>query len=305
VITAFYGTPALWTDAEEDFPLKYEPGWMNHVPPGRTIQSLNVPTPHAALLATMSDIRSGIEKGTFGSVVGGEKQPGTRSAAEHAILSAQAELRFRGVRKAVEDAIRQVDEKMLGFVRDVLLVDDGEPIVVPTADDTMEAPPSLKKVDIPTPFYHSVELKDMSPASLSRDALVAAQLHQAGIIDKEEAMERSGITNTVDMKLKIMRDKIMDTPLVINHLARDLVEEYTGQTVEDMEFEESLLKLHAQMKQQQAAGGMGINQAAAPMGLGAMQGQTQTGMTPGSPEQLAQQAGVVSNVGRLAGAGIQ
>jgi hypothetical protein len=303
VMMAFYGTPALVTDAEEDFTFKWEPGWLNRVPPGRKVDAINVPVPAAALLATVSDIRSGIEKGTFGSVVGGEKQPGTRSAAEHAILSAQAELRFSSVKKGVEDAIRQIDEKMLAFLRDVLLVEDSDDIIVPTADDTMEAPPSLKKTDIPSPFYHSIELKDMSPAALSRDALVAAQLHQAGIIDVEEAMERSGITNTADMKLRIMRDKVIDTPLWVNHMSREVVESYTGQSVEDMEFEESLIALHAKMKQQQAAGGMGTNQAAAPIGLGAMQGQT--GMIPGGPEQLAQQAGVVSNVGRLAGTGIQ
>ena len=292
VITAFYATPVLFTASDEDFVVKYEPGWVNRVPNKDAIPvSPNIPTPHAALIATIDALRSDIEEGTFGSVLGGQKQPGTRSAAEHAILSAQAELRFRSVKRAVSDAIRQADEKMITLVRDVLLLDAKDEIIVPTADDTMEKPPSLRQSDIPSPFYHSVELKDMSPSAISREALVAVQLRQANIIDDEEAMERAGITGTADMKLRVMRDRVMQTPYVINHLGRDLVEAYTGEPVEQMEFDELVLQMHQQMKLQAAQGaaqpqGQGMNQAAAPMGLGAMQGQT--GMTPGGPEQMAQ-----------------
>lgn len=291
VITAFYATPAMFSDADEEFEFKWEPGWMNRVPKGTTIQTPSLPTPHPALIATIAELRSDIEEGTFGSVLGGQKQPGTRSAAEHAILSAQAELRFRSVKRAVSDAIRQVDEKMITLVRDVLLLDVNDEIIVPTADDTMEKPPSLRKSDIPSPFYHSVELKDMSPSAISREALVAVQLYTGGVIDLEEAMERAGITGTADMKKRVMRDKVMQTPYVINHLGRDLVEAYTGEPVEEMEFQELLLQMHQQMKLAAAQGqaqpqGQGMNQAAAPMGLGAMQGQT--GMMPGGPEQMAQ-----------------
>jgi len=296
VITAFYATPVLFAEGEEgEWIFKWEPGWLNFVPPGRALpQSPNVPQPHAALLATIAQIQSGIERGTFGSVVGGEKQPGTRSAAEHAILSSQAELRFRSAKRAVEDGIREVNEKVLILLRNVLLREDKDDIIVPVTDDTLQAPPTLKRNEIPSPFYHRIELRDMSPSAVSREALVAAQLKQAGIIDDEEAMERSGIQNTADMKIRVMRDKVMASPLVINHLARDFVEEYTGEAVEDMEFEEMLLQLYKQMGMQSATQGM--NQGAAPIGIGAMQGQVPA--QPGSPEETVRAAQGMQQIAR-------
>ena len=301
-ITAFYATPVLFAEGEEgEWVFKWEPGWLNFVPPGRALpQAPNIPQPHAALLATIGQIQSGIERGTFGSVVSGEKQPGTRSAAEHAILSAQAELRFRSAKRAVEDGIREVNEKVFLLLRNVLLRDDKDEITVPVTDDTLQAPPTLKKNEIPSPFYHRIELRDMSPSAVSREALVAAQLYQAGIIDLEESMERSGIQNTADMKMRVMRDKVMASPLVVNHLGRDFVEEYTGEPVEQMEFEEMLMQLYKQQGLQSAQQGMGqgqgMNQAAAPMGIGAMQGQVPA--MPGSPEETARAAQGMQQIAR-------
>ena len=300
-ITAFYATPVLFAEGEEnEWKVVWEPGWLNFTPPGRkTPEAPTFPQPHAALLATIAQLQSGIERGTFGSVVRGEKQAGTRSAAEHAILSAQAELRFRPAKRAVEDAIREVNEKTLLLLKNVILKADDE-VIVPTADDTMEKPPVLKSSDIPTPFYHRIELEDTSPSAVSREALVGIQLYQAGGIDLEEMMTRAGIENTADMKVRVMRDKVMMSPLVVNHLGKQFVEEYTGESVDEIEFEEALLQLYKQMGLQaigqQAQGQQGMNQGAAPMGVGAMQGQGAS--VPGGPEETVRTIQGMGQVGR-------
>lgn len=296
-ITAFYATPVLFAEGEEsEWNFKWEPGWLNFRPQGRdTPEAPNVPQPHAALLATIAQIQAGMERGTFGSVVRGEKQAGTRSAAEHAILSAQAELRFRPAKRAVEDAIREVNEKTLLLLKNVILKAD-DPVIVPTADDTMESPPRLKASDIPTPFYHRIELEDTSPSAVSREALVGVQLHQEGAIDDEEMMTRAGIENTADMKQRVRRDRIMKLPYVEMHLGRELVESFTGEPVEEMEFQEALIQAHQGMRLQQA---QGINQGAAPIGVGAMQGQGAS--VPGGPEEMVRTIQGMGQIGRPTG----
>lgn len=275
-IIAFYAAPPMVTAAEQgEFEFKWEPGYLNYVGDAKNIPvGIVMPTPHNALIATIATIQQGIERAVGQPILRGAKPTGTRTAGELEVLSAQASLRFLTVSQAAADFAKQVNEKTLKLLRNIILKDGGD-IIVPTSEDTLDDPPRLKKSEIPDPFYHRVELGDTSPEARQRQALAAMEKWTRNFIDKETALEEAGYDNPAEVKYKAIRDMVFQSPLLINHLAKIAAEEYLGVDIDAMEFERALIELEKQMGVQRAAqAGQqgGINQAASPVGVSANAG---------------------------------
>ncbi len=276
-IIAFYAAPPLVVGAEQgEFEFKWEPGFLNFIGDIKNKpESIVTPTPHAALIATISTIQQGIERAVGQPILRGSKPTGTRTAGELEVLSAQASLRFLTVSQAAADFAKQVNEKTFKLLRNRLLK-KGESIQVPTAEDTQDNPPRLTRAEIPDPFYHRVELGDTSPEANSRRALAAMEKRNQGFIDDETALEEAGYENTAEIRFKTIRDMTFRSPMFINHLSKILTEEYLGVDIDAMEFERALIELEKQMAlqgvAQQGQQGRGINQAASATGVSANAG---------------------------------
>ena len=276
-IIAFYAAPPMVVAAEQgEFEFKWEPGFLNFVGDKKNIPvGIVMPTPHNALIATIQTIQQGIERAVGQPILRGAKPTGTRTAGELEVLSAQASLRFLTVSQAAADLAKQVNEKTLKLLKNVLL-EQGDDIIVPTAEDTLDSPPRLKRSEIPDPFYHRVELGDTSPEARQRQGLAAMEKWTRKFIDWETALEEGGYDNSAEIKYKSIRDRAFDAPLFINALSKVAVEEYLGVDVDEMQFEEALKQLEMQMKLQGVAqAGQqqgGINQAASPVGVSANAG---------------------------------
>ena len=279
-IIAFYAAPPLVVGAEQgEFEFKWEPGFLNFIGDIKNKpESIVTPTPHAALIATISTIQQGIERAVGQPIVRGSKPAGTRTSGELEILSAQASLRFLTVSQAAADFAKQVNEKTFKLLRHRLLT-KGESIQVPTAEDTQDNPPRLTRAEIPDPFYHRVELGDTSPEANSRRALAAMEKRNQGFIDDETALEEAGYENTAEIRYKVYRDQTLKGPLFMNYLGKVAVEEYFGVNVDAIEFEEALKQLMKQLGLQEAASALGQVQQGQGQGGGINQAASATGVS--------------------------
>jgi hypothetical protein len=100
--------------------VRFGPNIVNYVPMGVTVTPVVPPLPSGPIQQTIAMLQSSIERGTFGSVIRGDKPPQTTSAAQLSILSGQARLRFGSIKIHLE-AMMESANKKIGVIQQNVL----------------------------------------------------------------------------------------------------------------------------------------------------------------------------------------
>jgi len=289
IISAMAWPTLMVSGPRNRFQMKYGPNVVNYVPPGVQAQLITPDIPATPIQAALGTIQAGIERGTFGSVIRGDKPPQTTSAAQLAILSGQARLRFGSIKIHMESALMEMYQKVITIARDVV----AEPISLWQWDDTDAETPTQLTLDprhLPERFVCHIEVLSDPVEEQERRGQFGVFLWEKGIIDWEEAAGRAGVKDTKAMRRRMIRDKVlMETPAVIQALGEQYILE-SGYDIESLTLEKAmrdLLILRSQTELQSAImGGQGGaaqvpgNQPQSPEGFS----PNQLGMRGGLPE---------------------
>lgn len=292
IISAMAWPTLFVTGPRNRFEVKYGPNIVNYIPPGSQATTVTPPIPAGPIQAALGAIQAGIERGTFGSVIRGDKPPQTTSAAQLAILSGQARLRFGSVKVHHEAALWDIFQKVCYIVKDVV----SAPVTIWQVDDTNAETPGqlvLKPSDIPDRLAAHIEIVNDPDEERERRAQLGVFLFKEGIIDWEEAAERAGINDVAAMRRRMIRDKVLyETPAVMQALGEQFILE-SGYDIESLTLEKAMrdmLILRSQQDMQSAimqsgAGGTNApgNQPTAGMNVNPL-GGAPTSPTPGQAQ---------------------
>jgi len=241
------------------FRVEYGPNKVNYIPTGVQVNTVTPPMPVGPLQAALATLQSGIERATFGSVIRGDKPPQTTSAAQLAILSGQARLRFGSIKIAHEAALMEAFQKAGYIVKYVI----ESPVVLWQVNDTDKEEPSklvLTPNVVPFPLVCQVDIKSDPAEEREREAQLGVFLYEKGIIDWEEAAERAGVTDTAAMRRRMIRDLILfKSPAVLQQLGEQYVLE-SGYDIASLTLEKAardLMIMRSQQKMQEGLMGGG------------------------------------------------
>lgn len=302
IISALAWPTLFVTGPRTRFQVKYGPNEVNYVPPGVTATTITPTMPTGPIQQALATLQAGIERGTFGSVIRGDKPAQVTSGAQLAILSGQARLRFGSPHIQHEQTLMRVFSKVGIIIRDVIK----HPIQLWQTNDTEVRKAGQLKVspeDFPAQLPMHVEILNDPEEERERRTQLAAFLFEKGAIDLEEFRERAGIEDTAAMRQRVIRDKaLLETPGVIQALGEEFLLEsgyslealVLEKTARDLMILRSRQELEAQF--QQAQGGANtnqLNQTAAP-GLN-------PGSLGGSPSVGEGQQTAQSNAERVQG----
>jgi hypothetical protein len=298
-IVAQAAWPTLFvTGNRARFEVAFGPNVVNYVPIGTSVTPVTPNIPAAAVQAALATIQSGIERGTFGSVIRGDKPPNTTSAAQLAILSGQARLRFGAINNQHQAALSDISQKVAHIVKKVI----AEPVAIWQTDDVDEESSSklvIKPGEIPERLIVRYLITTDPAEARDREISLAALMYEKGIIDLEEMRERAGIRNTAAMRRRVIRDKVlMESPGVLAALGEQFMLE-SGYDIESLTLEKAMrdmliIRRQTQMQQElfggptggaNANGSQPASMSPTPLG-GAPNGVP----TPGMAEQQGQNA---------------
>lgn len=249
------------TGSRSRFQVAFGPNVVNYVPSGTEVTPIVPPLPVGPIQQALATIQAGIERGTFGSVIRGDKPPNTTSAAQLAILSGQARLRFGAINIQHEAALAAIAQKLCHIIKHVIQ----EPVSIWQTDDTDVENPSmleLKPSQIPDRLVCRFTITTDPVEERDREIQLASFMYERGVIDLEEFRERAGIKDTAAMRRRVIRDKVlMESPAVIAALGESFLLE-SGYDIESLTLEKMMrdmliLRRQAEMQQRIMGGDMG------------------------------------------------
>ena len=238
------------TGSRARFNVAFGPNVVNYVPPGTVVTPITPNIPVGPVQAALATVQSSIERGTFGSVIRGDKPAGITSAAQLAIMSGQARLRFGAINAQHQAALADVSTKVAHIVKAVI----NEPVTIWQTDDTDETNPSkfvINPKDIPSRLVVRYTIATDPAEERDREIQLAAFMFEKGAIDLEEFRERCGIRNTAAMRRRVIRDKVlMESPAVIAALGEQYILE-SGYDIESLTIEKAMRDMLIVRRQQE------------------------------------------------------
>jgi hypothetical protein len=250
IVSALAWPTLFVTGPRSRFHVEYGPNIVNYVPSGVTATTITPQLPVGPLQTSLAVLQAGIERATFGSVIRGDKPPQTTSAAQLAILSGQARLRFASIKIGHEAALTDVAVKAMTIARDVIKED----LTVWQSDDTDETNSSglvLKQGDVPDRFVCKVTIKTDPAEEREREVQLAVFLFEKSAIDWEEMAERIGVSDIPAMRRRMIRDKILlNSPAVLQALGEQYVLD-SGYDIESLTLEKTMRDLLILRSQQE------------------------------------------------------
>lgn len=243
--------PTLFVNGPRSkFRIAYGPNVVNYIPSGVQVTTVTPQVPAGPIQAALATLQAGIERGTFGSVIRGDKPPQTTSAAQLAILSGQARLRFGATKIHTDAALMEAFQKVAYLAKYAVKSD----LTLWQWDDTDAESPGklvLKASDIPDPFVLHVEVMSDPIEEQERRAQFGAFLWEKGLIDWEDAAERAGVRDIAAMRRRIIRDKILfETPAVMQGLGEQYLLE-SGYDLESLTLEKAMRDMLILRRQQE------------------------------------------------------
>lgn len=218
IVSAFAWPTLFVTGPRTRFRVAYGPNMVNYIPQGVNVTTVTPTIPQGPIQASLATLQAGIERGTFGSVIRGDKPANTTSAAQLAILSGQARLRFGSPKIHMEADLAKVYNKVAIIIKDVIK----EPVTILQTNDTDETNPSklvLRPSQIPDPMIVRVQVLSDPVEEQERAAQLGVFLFEHKIIDWEEAAERAGVQDIAEMRRRMIRDAVLfNNPAVLQPL---------------------------------------------------------------------------------------
>ena len=292
IVSAMAWPTIFVTGPRTVFKVEYGPNVVNYVPSGVQVSTVTPPIPAGPIQTSLAMIQQGIERGTFGSVIRGEKPPQTTSAAQLAILSGQARLRFGSIKIHVEASLLEAFQKAMYIIKYAVK----DPVTLWQWDDTDASEPSklvIKPSDIPFPLVAHIEVLSDPTEEQERRAQFATFLLEKNIIDWEEAAERSGVRDVKAMRRRMIRDKVLfQSPAVIQALGEQYLLE-SGYDIESLQLEKAMRDLFILRSQRQMQEAI----MSAPGGAASSPGSTPAPNQGFSPNQLGGRPGATPVAG--------
>jgi hypothetical protein len=214
------------------------PGAMNFVP-DEVLQNsekiwLKAPIPDAAIVNSLRSIGSQIERGTTQAALRGAALPGTDSASQLGIYTAQSRLRLDPVQTAMQDALAGLFSMALRYI-DRFLKDKVSVFVAErdTARYTLGPSQIQGRYDVSVVFMPNEEEVKGRKLALASDAIVK------GGLSPYDALTFAGFENASEIIERRMAYDIMQEPLVKRAIGRDILKEW-GIDADAAELEEQM-----------------------------------------------------------------
>jgi len=272
-------------DMMEDVEFDTSPGAINYVPmemienAQNTFISAKLPEPE--YMQSISMIQNQIERATTQRAIRGAGVPGTDSAAQLGMITAQAKLRLEPIKRAAEEAVDMVNTMILRYIetifKDTVSIFGAEPL---GPAEYVVKPEMIKgKYRTRTVFQPSDESVKERKLVLATDAMTKAKLNPY------DALVFAGWENPMEViKRNLAYSILLEDPAVRRQIAKDALKSWGLDTME-LTLEElndtSMLKQMAAMLEQKNAGAQGAPAPGQPLAEG--------GSAPGMEQQQAQQ----------------
>ena len=271
----------------QDFDLS--PGAINYVDEDVMALSKNIflqaQLPAPEYMQSLNMIQNQIERGTTQRAIRGAGVPGTDSAAQLSMITAQAKLRLEPIKRATEEAVDMINSLVLRYVDDVL--EDSVSVfgAEPTGPDSYTLKPSQIKGRYRTRTSFMPNEEQVRERKL---VLVTDAISKAGL-NPYDAFTYAGWDNAMEVIQRNLAYKIMDHPSVQRQLAKMALEEW-GLDATELEMAEmsdnTMMQQYQAMLQMQLAGQMQPGGDAMMEGQGQPQGGGGGGI-PAAPPQAA------------------
>ena len=148
-----------------------------------------------------------IEQDTFPNVVRGVRPKGVSSGFAISVLSGMGRLKFQGIADGVSRAIEICNSN---FAKLVEFKIKGK-ITVHARSEVHNFDQAIAPQDIRGFTENIVTLKAEAPEEREREAILAQNLHGAGIISLAEAQRRAGIMNPLEMQNEMAAERILQS----------------------------------------------------------------------------------------------
>ena len=222
---------------EDSFDFDTAPGAINYVPEEVIAQSdkiyLQASLPDAAYMQSINMIQNQIERGTTQRAIRGAGVPGTDSAAQLSMITAQAKLRLEPIKRASEEAVDMVNFLTLRFINEIL----GDSVSVFGAEPDGPDNYTLKPEHIKgryrtrTTFMPNEEQIKERKLVLVTDAMAKAKLNPY------DAYTFAGWENPMEVIGRNLAYSIMEEPAIRRQIAKQFLKDW-GLDATEIEIEE-------------------------------------------------------------------
>ena len=181
-------------------------GGKNVIPANVTVAPspmINLPPD---LMGQLDRVGTMIEEATFPNVVRGLRPTGISSGFGVSVLSGQGRLRFQAVANAVSRGLEQANRAWLHLVENRVRAS----VTVNARSEIHNFDQTINPKDINGYHENVVSLKAEAPEEREREALLARQLHDAGIISLYETQRRVGIVNPLEEQVQMASEKLLE-----------------------------------------------------------------------------------------------
>lgn len=279
---------ALLPDVLEGQDFETAPGSVNYVPEEVMVNARNIylqaTLPAPEYMQSLSMISSQIERGTTQRAVRGAGVPGTDSAAQLSMITAQAKLRLEPIKRATEEAVDMVNSMILRYVEEIFESPVSVFCAEPDGPDRYTLKPSQIKgrYRTRTSFVPNEEQIKERKLVVMTDAMSKAQLNPY------DAMVIAGIENPMEIISRNLAYKIMNEPAVSRQLGKGFLREMGLDSIE-LELEElneqnQIQQMMMELQQRMMGGGETGNPLMPEQGS-SRQGEQQGGANTAPPPQ--------------------
>lgn len=186
----------------------YELLGKNLLPQGVSVSRSQGGAIPSDILQHLNMVGNYIEQDTFPNVVRGVRPRGVSSGFAISVLSGMGRLKFQGIADGVSRAIEQCNSAFANLVEHKI---KGK-VTVHARSEVHNFDQAIGPDDIRGFVENIVTLKAEAPEEREREAILAQNLHGAGIISLAEAQRRAGIMNPLEMQNEMASERILSSP---------------------------------------------------------------------------------------------
>lgn len=264
-------------DTIEDLDIDLTPGMVNYIPEDTMAMTKNMylqaTLPAPEYMQSINAIQGQIERGTTQRAIRGAGVPGTDSAAQLSMVTAQAKLRLEPVRKVTEEAVDLVNSMILRYIEKVLK----EPVSIWAAEPDGPEAYMLSPKKIKGRYHTISEFQPSDDQVKERKLMLVSEAMTKAGLNPYDAFVYAGWENATEVISRNLAYSIMQEPAIKRALAVRAAEEW-GLNVDELIME----SMQDQIKQQQMMQQMMNPQAGAQPQMG--QQQSDTGHPPQQPQ---------------------
>lgn len=236
--------------------LNFTPGFINAVPEDvlATIDKMWVQPelPDAEYLQSLTAIAAQIERGTTQKAIRGANLSGVDSAAQHGMITAQARLRLDAARMAVEDAVAEVNARVLRKI-DKRLKDS----ISVFAAEQETAQYSVGPDQINGHYVNSVTFQPNEDAVKERKLILASDARGKAFMSRYDALVFAGFENPMELIARADADELMQDPIIKRFMAKEALADW-GYDAAAIELAEQLEATMQQQRMQQLLSNSGV-----------------------------------------------